>query len=64
MLLHFTRSKFDNISDWGMKSINGSWGGMIRKLMEDEADIALSDLYVSVERLEMLDFLFALRTTL
>jgi hypothetical protein len=46
-----------------MRNINGSSDGMIGKLMKDEADIALSDFYVTAERLEMTDFLFTLLTT-
>jgi hypothetical protein len=63
LLLHFARTKFDETSDWGVRHINGSWDGMIGKVIKDEADIALADLYVSAERLEVLDFLFTLQTT-
>jgi hypothetical protein len=63
LLLHFTRNKFDETSDWGMRNTNGSWDGMVGKLVNNQADIALADLYVSVDRLEVLDFLFTLQTT-
>jgi hypothetical protein len=63
LVLLFTRSKFEKTSDWGIRTVNGSWDGMIGKLMKDEADIALSDFHMSVERLDVTDFLFTLQTT-
>ena len=63
MIFSFVSNKFDEESEWGMKSVNGSWEGMIGRLTKDEADIALADFYITAERLEAVDFLYTLQTT-
>jgi hypothetical protein len=59
----FIRSKFDEAAEWGLRITNGSWNGMIGRLLKGEADVALSDFHMSVDRLEVVDFLFTLQTT-
>jgi hypothetical protein len=46
-----------------MKYINGSWGGLIARLIKDEADIAVADFHMTVQRLEVVDFLHTLQTS-
>ena len=41
---------------WGQQADNGSWSGIIGELERDEADIVISNLYVSSSRVEYLDF--------
>jgi hypothetical protein len=46
-----------------MRNINGSWDGLIGRLIKDEADIALADFHMTAERLEVVDFLYTLQRT-
>lgn len=47
----------DNKSGERVKgSTNGSWDGMIGRLMREEGDIAIADLTVTTERIEAIDF--------
>jgi ABC-type amino acid transport substrate-binding protein len=46
-----------------MRTVNGSWDGLIGRLIKDEADIALADFHMTAERLEAVDFLHTLQAT-
>jgi len=46
-----------------MKTVNGSWDGLIGRLVKDEADIALADFHMTAERLQAVDFLHTLQAT-
>ena len=46
---------------WGVQLENGSWTGLIRDLVDERADLALSELTNTKERLEYVDFTTFLR---
>ncbi|CAK9824831.1 Probable glutamate receptor [Anthophora retusa] len=43
-------------SSWGVQLPNGTWTGSIRMLVEDEADLAATELMMTSERLEAVKF--------
>ena len=43
---------------YGFLKTNGTWGGLIGMLQEEEADISASPLAPSLERLNFIDFSF------
>ena len=63
LIFSFVSNKFDEESLWGMRTANGSWDGLIGRLIKDEADIALADFHMTAERLEAVDFLHTLQAT-
>ena len=46
-----------------MRTVNGSWNGLIGRLVNDETDIALADFHMTAERLQVVDFLHTLQAT-
>jgi ABC-type amino acid transport substrate-binding protein len=46
-----------------MKKVNGSWDGLIGRLVKDETDIALADFHMTAERLQAVDFLHTLQAS-
>jgi hypothetical protein len=46
-----------------MRTVNGSWDGLIGRLVKDESDIALADFHMNADRLQAVDFLHTLQTT-
>jgi ABC-type amino acid transport substrate-binding protein len=56
-------NKFHEESEWGMRTVNGSWDGLIGRLTKDEADIALADFHMTADRLQAVDFLHTLQAT-
>jgi hypothetical protein len=62
-VFYSNRSKFEKVNEWGIRTTNGSWNGMIKKLMNDEADAAVADFHMSVERMKVIDYLLTLQKT-
>ena len=48
---------------WGMQLENGSWTGLIRDIIDERADLALSELSMTKERSKYVDFTTYLRMT-
>ena len=45
---------------WGGEESDGTWNGMIGMLMRDEADVAVSDFYITESRSKVITFSSAL----
>ena len=57
--LNFTTTltrRFDG--NWGKKDKNGTWNGMVKSLLDGEADLIATSLTVNKDRYEAVDFLF------
>lgn len=48
---------------WGARLPNGSWTGSIRMLVEDEADLAATELMMTSDRLDAVKFTTPVYTT-
>lgn len=46
-----------------MRNVDGSWDGLIGRLIKDEADVALADFHMNAERLQAVNFLHTLQAT-
>jgi hypothetical protein len=46
-----------------MRTVNGSWDGLIGRLVKDEAEFALADFHMTAERIQAVDFLHTLQAT-
>lgn len=54
-MMNFSYTIFE-VDDHGQMDENGTWNGVVRTLMDREADIGLGTMHIFAEREEVIDF--------